>query len=127
MNSSILNQIVVTLVTTAVLCLGFAQPSAAGVVTTEQLIQAETRANTLSRIETTLLREDVAAQLVKHGVEPSAVLARVSNMTTNELIALDGQINEQIAGADVVGIVGAVFIVLLILELVGVTDIFKSF
>ena len=32
-----------------------------------------------------------------------------------------------LAGGDVVAIVGVVFIVLLILELVGVTDIFKSF
>ena len=33
----------------------------------------------------------------------------------------------QVAGGDIIGLIGAVFVVLLILELVGVTDIFKSF
>jgi len=32
-----------------------------------------------------------------------------------------------VAGSGALGVIGAVFLVLMILELVGVTDIFKSF
>ena len=48
-------------------------------------------------------------------------------LSSAELLELEGQLDSQVAGGDVVAIVGVVFIVLLILELVGVTDIFKSF
>lgn len=121
-----LNYGIFMVVATAMLSLGFVQPSVAGVVSTEVLVQADSRQDAMSRLEATLLRQDVAAQLVEHGVEPTTVLARVQNLTTEELIALDGQISEQVAGGSAVGILGAVFLVLIVLELVGITDIFKK-
>jgi hypothetical protein len=39
---------------------------------------------------------------------------------------LEGSLDRQIAGGDAIAVIGVVFLVLLILELVGVTDIFKS-
>jgi len=39
---------------------------------------------------------------------------------------VDG-IENQVAGSDALAVIGVVFLVLMILELVGVTDIFKSF
>jgi hypothetical protein len=127
MKSSVVNQVLFALISVAILSVGFVRPSVAGLIGTEQLISAVNRQEAISRIEATLLREDVAAQLVDFGVAPEAVLARVENMTTEELLALDGRINDQIAGGGVVGIIGVVFIVLIILELVGITDVFKSF
>jgi len=47
-------------------------------------------------------------------------------MTTAELIALEGRIDENNAGGSALGTIGAVFLVLLILEVVGVTDVFKG-
>lgn len=127
MKSSGFNQVLFALITAAILSVGFVQPSVAGLMSTEQLISTENRQNAISRIEATLLRKDVARQLVGYGVTPEAVLARVENMTTDELIALDGRINDQIAGKGVIGIIGVVFLVLIILELVGITDVFKKF
>lgn len=126
MKSNTLNYGIFVVVATAMLSIGFVQPSAAGVVSTEVLIQADSRQDAMSRLEATLLRQDVAEQLVEHGVEPATVLARVESLTTDELIALDGQISDQVAGGSAVGILGAVFLVLIVLELVGITDIFKK-
>jgi len=61
------------------------------------------------------------------GVDQAIVQERLQGLTQAELITLESQFNQQIAGGDALGIIGAVFLVLLILELVGVTDIFKSF
>ena len=119
-------QLVLAMTSTAILSLGFAQFSVAGVIDTQQLIDVENRQDAMARIEATLLRDDVAEQLIEYGVEPDEVLARVQHMTTAELLSLDGQISEQTAGASALGVIGAVFLVLLILELVGVTDVFKS-
>lgn len=106
--------------------MGFAQVSTAGMVGTEALIEQETRDSRIERIEHLLDHEEVAAQLVAFGADPEFVKARVRNLTSAELAELDGRIDAQVAGGDAVGIIGAVFLVLLILELVGVTDIFKA-
>jgi len=126
MTMKLWKQIVLTISSVAILSLGFTQVSVAGVIDTQQLIDAENRSAAIDRIEATLLRDDVAAQLIEFGVDPDEVLARVQHMTTAELLSLDGQISEQTAGASALGIIGAVFLILLILELVGVTDVFKS-
>jgi hypothetical protein len=68
----------------------------------------------------------VSRQLVLFGVDPLAVQLRVGNMTDAELLTLEGNLDKQVAGGDAVAIVGAVFIVLIILELMGITDIFKN-
>jgi hypothetical protein len=50
---------------------------------------------------------------------------RVRAMTDAELAVLDEQLAEMPYGGDLLAVIGVVFIVLLILELVGVIDIFK--
>jgi siroheme synthase len=106
--------------------MGFVQVSGAGVISTEQMIDSEVRQEQLTRLESFLLRQDVADQLIEYGVAPETVMARIQHMTSAELAALEGKIDEQVAGGDALAIIGTVFLVLLILELVGVTDIFKS-
>ena len=113
-------------VSISMVCLGFAQVAPAGMISTSQLVENEARVESLSRIEVLLAREDVATQMVALGVQPQQVMERLDAMTTAELLELESRFDEQVAGGDALGIIGAVFLVLLILELVGVTDIFKS-
>ena len=118
---------IVQLVSVAILTLGFAQFSVAGVVSSGEVIRAELRGESISKIEALLAQDEVASQLQAMGVSPDLVAQRVRNMSDAELQELANGIENQVVGSDAVAIVGAVFIVLIILELVGVTDIFKSF
>ena len=115
------------LVSVSIICMGFAQVAPAGMIGTAHLVNEESRAASLSRIEVLLARQDVSRQLEAFGVDQALVVERLNGLSHAELMQLEGQIESQVAGGDVVAIVGVVFIVLLILELVGVTDIFKSF
>ena len=126
MGTRIGRNFVIRLVSLSLLSLGFAQASGAAMIGTQQLTQSEARGASITRIEMILARQDVARQLVTLGVDPLAVQARVGNMTDAELLALEGSLDKHIVGGNAVAIVGAVFIVLIILELVGITDIFKS-
>jgi hypothetical protein len=126
MRSKMLRNFVVRLVSLSLLSLGLAQASGAAMIGTQQVIQSEARDARISRVESILARQDVAKQLVLFGVDPLDVQSRVGNMTDAELLTLEGGLDKQVAGGDAVAIVGAVFIVLIILELVGITDIFKS-
>ena len=126
MHSTMLRNFVVSLVSLSLLSLGLAQTSSAAMIGTQQVVQSEARDARVTRVETILRRDDVARQLVAFGVDTLAVQSRVGNMTDAELLALEGKLDTPIAGGSAVGIVGAVFIVLIILEFVGITDIFKS-
>ena len=77
-------------------------------------------------IQSFLSRDTVQQQLVQLGVKPELAMARVQALTPAERLLLEDRINDLPAGAGVVEVIGIVFIVLLILELLGVTDIFKK-
>ena len=127
MTLSNLTRTVVRSVALAIVAVGFAPYSGAAVISSQDFVRTEIRAERISDIQALLARDDVSAQLEKYGVSPDLVAERVANMTVEELAALQGAIDEQVAGGDVLAIIGAVFLVLLILELVGVTNIFNSF
>ena len=73
-----------------------------------------------------LVREDVRAQLVEYGVNPDEADQRIAALTDAELAQLQGQIGELPAGSSALAVLGAVFLVLLVLELVGVTNVFSK-
>ena len=78
-----------------------------------------------AHIYSVLDRDEVRAQLQAHGVNPADVKARVAAMSDEEAAALAGQIeNLPAGGADVLGVLLTVFIVLLITDILGFTKIF---
>lgn len=118
--------LLVQLLSMAIIAAGFVQVSWAGSIGTDYLVDSEARTASLARIEALLVRDDVAQQLQALGVDRASIDSRLQGLTTAELVALEGSIDEQVAGGDAIGVIGVVFLVLLILELVGVTDIFKK-
>ena len=111
----------------AMLNLGSPLVARAELVGTLQAVQASTRAQDLATVNSALARAEVRAQFAALGVEPAQVDARVAALTDAELSTLAGQMNELPAGADALAVIGIVFLVLLILEAVGVIDVFKKF
>lgn len=124
--SKFVRKFVINLVTFSLLSIGFAQSAGAGMIGTQQLIDGQARNATITRVEALLTRQDVSHQLRAFGVDPAFVMSRVDNLTQAELAQLEGQLDTNIVGGDgAIAVIGVVFLVLLILELVGVTDIFK--
>lgn len=115
----------------AVMCLSLLSlavpPTAvAGIVGTDQAISLEQRGMYLDRINATLARQDVRDTMLSMGVDPSEVGARVGALTDAELATLAQRMEQAPAGGDFLVLVGVVFVVLIILEFVGVIDIFKN-
>jgi hypothetical protein len=98
--------------------------SAAVVGTRTVMMQAE-RADTVARVQAAMDREAVQGQLVALGVDVAAAKARIASLSDAELQQLDGRLAELPAGAGLLEVVGIVFVVLLILELVGVINLFN--
>lgn len=115
------------LVTIAFATTALVAPAHASLVGTQAVMMESERAATVARVHAAMDREAVQAQLVALGVDPADAKARIAALTDAELQRLDGRLAELPAGAGVLEVVGIVFVVLLILELVGVTNIFSSF
>lgn len=98
----------------------------AGVIGTQQYLSAIDRDAAIARIDAVLTREEVRKQLEQYGVDPLAANERIAALTDQELEQLATDLEGLPAGGNLLGVVGIVFIVLLILELVGVIDIFKK-
>jgi len=100
--------------------------SLAGMVGTEAVLAAGSRSQQLTEIQQVLARDDVRAQMLDLGVDPADVNKRVDALNDAELARLSAGLQDQPAGGSVLWVIGVVFIVLLILDLVGVTNVFTK-
>lgn len=106
----------------------------AGVVTSVQgavigvqdVLQFEQRAQVYGDLDRLLADETVRRQLIALGVDAEHARQRIHAMTPDELARLSRGLDELPAGAGALEVIGVVFLVLLLLELVGVIDIFKK-
>jgi hypothetical protein len=98
----------------------------ADVIGAEQFIDNLDRRATLERIDAVLARSEVQRELERLGVDSAEASERVAALNDQELMVLADRLEELPAGGDLLAVVGITFVVILILELVGVIDIFKK-
>jgi len=114
------------LVVLGLLALSLHLPAAhAGMIGTEAVVNAAQVQQDRERLRDVFNRDDVKAQLIARGVDPAQVQARVDSLTDEEVQSLSGKINQLPAGGDsFLGALVFVFIVLLITDILGFTNIF---
>ena len=100
----------------------------AAMVSTESIVKTARGEEGRRYLYGILSREDVKAAFVAQGVDPQEARARVASLTDEEVIYIADKIDQLPAGGDAIGaIIGAaliVFFVLLITDLLGLTDVF---
>ncbi len=106
---------------------GFTSQVAAAVIGTQQAMSIEQRQGSIDHIQAQLQRSDVQQAMIDLGVDPEQAALRVSSLNDQELAQLQQEIDTLPAGGDgILALIGAVFVVLLILELTGVINIFNK-
>ena len=104
-------------------------PIQAAMISTEQVLNTSQSNPDRARLIAFLEREDVQKQLVSWGLDKEMAKARVNTLTDEELSQVAHQMDQLPAGGDGLGvIVGAavlIFLVLLVTDILGLTDIFK--
>jgi hypothetical protein len=115
------------------LSLGMHLPAAqAGMIGTGAVINAAQTQQARARLHDILGRDDVKARLMARGVDPAQVQARVDSLTDREVHDLAANIDKSPAGAgvldsgvgDVLDLAVLVFLVLLITDILGFTDVY---
>jgi len=114
------------LVIFSLLMLSLPLPAAhAGMIGTEAVVNAAQVQQDRERLRDVFNRDDVKAQLLARGVDPAQVQARVDSLTDQEVQSLSGKIDQLPAGGDsLLGVLVFIFIVLLITDILGFTNIF---
>jgi len=112
-------------VAAGMLALSLHVPAArAALVGTEAVVQASQALAERDRLRDTLNRVDVKERLVSLGVDPAQVQARVDALTDDEAMRLSKQMDEMPAGGDAIGWLVFIFVLLIITDVLGLTDVF---
>lgn len=101
-----------------------ASASSTPLASTADVLSAQSQNDARDRITQVLAREDVQRQLVAQGVDPSEVEKRVAALSDSEAQQMADQLDNMPAGASVVGVLFAVFVILLVTDILGLTDVF---
>jgi hypothetical protein len=122
-----LTRVVAGILMVAMMAIPWSQAVMAAPVGTGALLGQESTATQASRVGEALARDDVTRAMISLGVDPAAARERVASLTPAEVAALEGELERLPAGGGLLEVVGIVFVVLIILDLVGVTNVFTRF
>lgn len=96
----------------------------AGVVSNATIIANEQSNVSRAQLLQWLDRDDVAKQMSALGVDRADVESRINVMTPDELAQFNQQADQLPAGSGVIGIIVLFFVIFIITDIIGATDIF---
>jgi hypothetical protein len=102
----------------------YSMPAWSGLVSTDQLLQESAATLERDAMLSMLDRDEVRRQLVERGVDPQDAKQRIAALSDAQVNQLRDSIDDLPAGSGVLEILIAVVLVLVILDAIGVTDIF---
>lgn len=92
----------------------------AAMISNQEIVQQLDRQQAIALFD----RADVQDQLIQLGVDGDLAKTRVAAMTDAEIAQLNQHLAEQPAGQDVLGLAFMVFVVLVVTDMMGATDVF---
>ena len=96
----------------------------AAMISNDQVINHLQHNSARTELLKTINRADVKEKLLNMGVKAADLESRIKLMTHEEIAQLNKQIDELPAGGDVLGVLLIIFIVFVITDVIGATDIF---
>lgn len=96
----------------------------AAIVSNDQIIYKTDQVSDKTALLQTIKRADVQAQLSNMGVSAVDIETRINQMTHEEIAQLNQHMAELPVGAGVLGVVVLIFLVFVITDVIGATDIF---
>jgi hypothetical protein len=115
---------------TTVCVLGVSVPAfatsanSAQIISTEEIASAAQTQQIKDQVRSALDRAEVQQALQSYGVDAAQLRGRVDALTDAEAAQVAKHLNELPAGGDVIGVLFAVFIILLITDILGLTKVF---
>jgi hypothetical protein len=118
------NGLAVHLVALCLLVVAPLAPARAAIVGTGAAMAMSERTAVEARVGSLLAQENVAGQLEALGVDPALAMERVAALTDAELAQLQDRLELLPAGGNTLTVLGVILLVLIVLDIAGVTNIF---
>ena len=99
-------------------------PAQAAMIGNGQIIQQHPSQQTRDSLQQLLQQDAARQQLQAWGVSPEQINKRINSLTDAELARINGQLDNLNAGGNILGIILVIFIVFVITDVIGATDIF---
>jgi hypothetical protein len=104
------------------------QPVLAAMISTDEMVSSQRAAEAREYINAVLARQEIQDALINKGIDPAEAQARIDSLTDTEVIRLADRIDSVPAGGDafsvLIGAALVAFIVLIITDALGITDVF---
>lgn len=98
-------------------------PAQAALIGNEQLINQQ-QAQSRDSLQQILNQQSARQQLQALGVSPDQIKNRINSLTDSELARINRHVDSLDAGGNILGILLVIFIVFVITDVIGATDIF---
>ncbi len=96
----------------------------ASMITTGEALQVQQEDHDRSRLQALLNQQELQQQLAAQGLDPAVAAQRINSMTAEEVAMLNARLDELPAGEGIIGLVALFFIVFIITDALGATDLF---
>lgn len=102
--------------------------SQASIIGTGQVVaqqqRQQLRADNINQITRVLEQENVRQKLASLGVDKADLQSRIKNLSDNELTIMADKLDQLPAGQGIEGTIVFIFLVLLLTDILGLTDVF---
>lgn len=99
-------------------------PAQAAMIGNQQIISQNQSQQTRDSLQQLFAQQAAQQQLQAWGVSPDRIKNRIDSLTDTELARINQQVNDLNAGGNILGILLVIFIVFIITDVIGATDIF---
>jgi len=99
-------------------------PAQAAMIGNSQIIQQDLSQQTRDSLQQLLQQDAARQQLQAWGIGPEQARNRIDSLTDTELARINGQLGDLDAGGSILGVLLVIFIVFVITDVIGATDIF---
>jgi hypothetical protein len=99
-------------------------PAQAAMIGNEQIVSQSQSQQTRDGLQQLFEQETARQQLQAWGVNPDQIKSRIDSLTDAELARFNQQVKDLQAGGEVLGIMLVIFLVFIITDVIGATDIF---
>ena len=99
-------------------------PAQAAMIGNQQIINQHQQVQTRDSLQQLLQQQSATQQLQALGVSPDLVKSRIDSLTDSELARINRHVDTLDAGGNILGILLVIFVVFVITDVIGATDIF---
>ncbi len=96
----------------------------AGMVGTDQVVASQQAQADRTRIQQWLDRDGLQQQLAAQGVDMATARSRIAGLSDAEVAQMNQQLDQLPAGQGIIGLAAMIFVVFIITDAVGATDVF---